>query len=67
MISTISMILDGHVKGNKMIDMQMSNAKLNKRAREILIDELKIDQKEADELIIKHKSIRSAIENYQNE
>ena len=67
MISTISMILDGHVKGNKMIDMQMSNAKLNKRARKILIDELKIDQEEADELIIKHKSIRSAIENYQNE
>ena len=67
MISTISMILDGHVRGNKMIDMQMSNAKLNKRARKILIDELGIDQEEADKLIIKHKSIRSAIENYLNE
>ena len=34
------MILDGHVRGNKMIDMQMSNAKLNKRARRILMEEL---------------------------
>ena len=67
MISTISMILDCHVRGNKMIDMQMSNAKLNKRARKILIDELGIDQEKADALIVKHKSIRSALENYQNE
>jgi N-acetylmuramic acid 6-phosphate etherase len=50
-----------------MIDMQMSNSKLKKRARKILIDELGIDQEKADELIVKHKSIRSALENYQNE
>jgi hypothetical protein len=40
---------------------------LNKRARKILIDELGVDQEKADKLIIKHKSIRSAIENYLNE
>ena len=67
MISTISMILDGHVRGNKMIDMQMSNAKLNKRARRILMEELGVDEKKADELILKHRSIRSAIDNYSNE
>ena len=67
MISTISMILDGHVRGNKMIDMQMSNAKLNKRARRILMDELGVDEQKANELIIKHKSIRSAIDDYSNE
>jgi len=67
MISTISMILDGHVRGNKMIDMQMSNAKLNKRARRIIMGELGVDKKEADRLIVKHKSIRSAIDNYLNE
>ena len=67
MISTISMILDGHVRGNRMIDMQMSNAKLNKRARKIIMEELDVDAKKADELIIKHKSIRSAIDNYSNE
>ena len=55
MISTISMILDGHVRGNKMIDMQMSNAKLNKRARRILMEELGVDENKADELILKHK------------
>ena len=67
MISTISMILEGHVRGNKMIDMQMSNAKLNKRARRIIMGELGVDKKEADRLIVKHKSIRSAIDNYLNE
>jgi len=67
MISTISMILDGHVRGNKMIDMQMSNAKLNKRARRILMEELDVDEQKADELIVKYKSIRSAIDNYSNE
>tara|TARA_B100001109_G_scaffold59393_1_gene48135 strand:- start:1199 stop:2014 length:816 start_codon:yes stop_codon:yes gene_type:complete len=67
MISTISMILDGHVRGNKMIDMQMSNAKLNKRARRILMEELGVDEQKADQLIIKYKSIRSAIDNYSNE
>ena len=67
MISTISMILDGHVRGNKMIDMQMTNAKLNKRARKIIMEELDVDKEEADRLITKHKSIRSAIDNYSNE
>ncbi len=67
MISTISMILDGHVRGNKMIDMQMTNAKLNKRARRILMEELGVDEKKADELITEYKSIRSAIDNYSNE
>ena len=67
MISTISMILDGHVRGNKMIDMQMSNDKLNKRARRIIMEELGVDKEKANELILKHKSIRSAIDNYSNE
>ena len=67
MISTISMILDGHVRGNKMIDMQMSNAKLNKRARRIIMEELKVSEEKADELILKYKSIRSAIDNFSNE
>ena len=67
MISTISMILDGHVRGNKMIDMQMSNAKLNKRARRIIMEELGVNEEKANELILKHKSIRSAIDNFSNE
>ena len=67
MISTISMILDGHVRGNKMIDMQMSNAKLNKRARRIIMEELGVNEEKANELILKYNSIRSAIDNFSNE
>ena len=37
MVSTISMILLGHVRDNKMVDMQLTNSKLNKRAREIVM------------------------------
>ena len=50
MVSTISMILLGHVRGNKMVDMQLTNSKLNKRAREIVMKELNVDIKKADEL-----------------
>ena len=67
MVSTISMILLGHVKDNKMVDMQLTNSKLNKRAREIVMKELNVDMKKADELIIKHKNVRSAIDNFNNE
>ncbi len=67
MVSTISMILIGHVRGNKMVDMQLTNSKLNKRAREIVMKELNVDIKKADELIIKHKNVRSAIDNFKNE
>ena len=67
MVSTISMILLGHVRDNKMVDMQLTNSKLNKRAREIVMKELNVDMKKADELIIKHKNVRSAIDNFNNE
>ena len=67
MVSTISMILVGHVRDNKMVDMQLTNSKLNKRAREIVMKELNVDMKKADELIIKHKNVRSAIDNFNNE
>ena len=57
MVSTISMILLGHVRDNKMVDMQLTNSKLNKRAREIVMKELNVDMKKADELIIKHINV----------
>ena len=61
------MILYGHERVNKMIDMQMSNAKLNKRAIRIIMEELKVNEEKANELILKYKSIRSAIDNFSNE
>tara|TARA_B100000787_G_scaffold64358_1_gene47286 strand:+ start:32525 stop:33334 length:810 start_codon:yes stop_codon:yes gene_type:complete len=63
-ISTTTMILLGKVKGNKMIDMQLSNDKLVKRGIGILCKELDIDKAIATALLEKHGSVRTAIQNY---
>jgi len=64
MLSTASMIQLGKVKGNKMVDMQLSNDKLVKRAQNMLISELNINEKTAVALIEKYGNVRVAIENY---
>ena len=64
MITTISMIRLGKVKGNKMVDMQLTNKKLNTRAVKIIVDELEIDEKTAAELLLKHKSVRSVLNKF---
>ena len=64
MISTAVMIKLGHVKGNKMIDMQLSNNKLYKRGVKILMRELNIDKNNAEKLINKYKSVRESLSNY---
>jgi N-acetylmuramic acid 6-phosphate etherase len=66
MISTATMIQLGRVKGNKMVDMQLSNHKLVGRGVQMIVDELKISQEEAAELLDKHKNVRKAIEAYGN-
>lgn len=62
-ISTTLMIKLGKIKGNKMIDMQLSNNKLIDRAERILMKELDIDIDEAKSLISKNGSVRKSIEN----
>lgn len=64
MISTASMVRLGRVKGNKMVDMQLSNHKLLKRGIQMLIEELGISYEEAKELLEKYGSVRNAISNY---
>ena len=64
MISTATMIQLGHIRGNKMVDMQMTNAKLKKRAIAIIQQQLSIGQEDATTLLSKHKSIRKAIDHY---
>ena len=64
MISTSTMIKLGKVKGNKMVDMQLSNNKLVDRAEKMLISELNINKKTAKLLIEKYGNVRTAIENY---
>lgn len=66
MISTTAMIQLGRVKGNKMVDMQLSNHKLVGRGTKMIMDELNITEEEAATLLEKHKNVRKAIESYGN-
>lgn len=63
-ISTATMITLGKVKGNKMVDMQLSNHKLVARGINMICEELSISSSEANILLEKHGSVRKAIENY---
>jgi N-acetylmuramic acid 6-phosphate etherase len=67
MISTALMIQLGKVKGNKMIEMQLSNVKLWRRAASIISQELGISKEAAQELVKKHKSIKKAIKAFQTQ
>ncbi len=62
MVSTSLMIKLGKVKGNKMVDMQLSNDKLVDRGTKMVMNALNIDYKEAKSLLLKYKSVRKAIE-----
>ncbi|HWY11395.1 MAG TPA: N-acetylmuramic acid 6-phosphate etherase [Bacteroidia bacterium] len=65
MISTSVMIKLGRVKGNKMVDMQLSNNKLVDRGTKMLMKNTGIDNYEtAKELLLKHGSVRKATESY---
>ncbi|CAM1344673.1 N-acetylmuramic acid 6-phosphate etherase [Tenacibaculum amylolyticum] len=64
MISTTTMIQLGKVKGNKMVDMQLSNKKLVKRGEDMLVSELNIDQDTARVLLKKYGGVREVINNY---
>ena len=67
MISSSTMIKLGHIKGNKMVDIQINNKKLEDRACRIIQEKLNIDHLEALNLLKKHKSVRSVIESSKNE
>jgi N-acetylmuramic acid 6-phosphate etherase len=61
MISTATMIQLGRIKGNKMVDMQLSNHKLVDRGIRMIMEELKVDENEAKSLLEKYGSVRSAL------
>ena len=62
MISTSLMIKLGRVKGNKMVDMQLSNNKLVNRGEKMIMETLHINQQEAKDLLKKYGSVRKAIQ-----
>jgi N-acetylmuramic acid 6-phosphate etherase len=64
MISTSTMIQLGRVKGNRMVDMKITNDKLAQRGINMLQQELKINFEEAEELLKQYKNVREAISIY---
>ena len=64
MISTAAMIQLGKVKGNKMVDMQLSNIKLVDRGVKMIMGEIPISYEEASQLLKKYGSVRNAVDNY---
>ncbi len=64
MISTSTMIKLGRVKGNKMIDMQLSNNKLVDRGTRMIMNELGVDYEKANELLLQYGSVRKAVDAY---
>ena len=61
MISTSVMIQLGRVKGNQMVEMQLSNNKLMNRGVRMVMEMLRIDYQEAETLLKKFGSVRSVI------
>lgn len=64
MISTAAMIQLGKVKGNKMVDMQLSNIKLVDRGVKMIMDEISVSYEEGSQLLKKYGSVRNAVDNY---
>lgn len=65
MLSTAVMIQLGRVKGNKMVDMQLSNIKLQQRAARMVMEELNVSEETAQDLLARFGNVRGAIDNYQ--
>lgn len=64
MISTSLMIQLGHVKGNKMVDMQLSNHKLVDRGTKMIQEESDLDYESAKSLLLSEGSVRAALLKY---
>ena len=62
MVTTSVMIRLGHVVGNKMVDMQLSNDKLIERGTRMVVQATGLDESEAQAILLKHGSVRKAIE-----
>ena len=60
------MIQLGKVKGNKMVDMELSNNKLVDRGTRMIMDEISVSYEEANELLSTHGSVRNAVDFYHN-
>lgn len=66
-ISTSLMIRMGKVKGNRMVNMQLTNSKLVRRGTRMIMEELPLDADQSRDLLLKHGSVRLAIEAWKKE
>ena len=64
MISTSLMIKLGKIKGNKMVNMHLSNNKLLDRGTKMLMHEISVDYETANNLLNQFGSVRNALDNY---
>ena len=68
MISTATMIRLGHVRGNRMVDMELTNKKLVDRGARMIMDETGItDYDKAREMLLKYGKVRAAVEAYRSD
>ena len=67
MITTSVMIKMGRVKGNKMVNMQLSNAKLVDRGTRMVVEELGLPYDEAKRLLLLHGEVKRACDAYRAE
>jgi N-acetylmuramic acid 6-phosphate etherase len=61
MLTTATFVRLGFVRGNKMVDMKLSNVKLIERGERMLMEELGIGEAEAAQLLKQHGSVRAAL------
>lgn len=66
MISTATMIQLGRVKGNRMVNMQLSNQKLIERGTRMLMDELGLSYEQSHRLLLMYGSVQQAVDAYKN-
>jgi len=64
MLTTTIMIKLGRVKGNRMVNMQLTNKKLVDRGSRMIMDELKINYEQSRDLLLEHGSVKKAIDAY---
>jgi N-acetylmuramic acid 6-phosphate etherase len=62
MITTTLMIQMGRVKGNKMVNMQLTNKKLVERGTRMIMDELGYPEEQARRLLLLHGSVQKVLE-----
>ena len=67
MITTATMIRLGRVKGNRMVNMQLTNSKLVDRGTRMVVEELGLGYEQAKALLLLHGSARRAIDAHREE